>query len=64
MITEKVNNIPTNKKTKVTSIRLSGLSKQIAAGKKFTLKATVLPKNVSNKKLIWKSSNTKVATVT
>lgn len=53
-----------SKKVKVTSIRLSGLSKQIAAGKKLTLKATVLPKNVSNKKLIWKSSNTKVATVT
>ena len=52
------------KKVKVTSIRLSGLSKQIAAGKKLTLKAAVLPKNVSNKKLIWKSSNTKVATVT
>lgn len=53
-----------SKKVKVTSIRLSGLSKQIAAGKKLTLKATVLPKNVSNKKLLWKSSNTKVATVT
>ena len=53
-----------SKKVKVTSIRLSGLSKQIAAGKKLTLKATVLPNNASNKKLIWKSSNPKVATVT
>ena len=53
-----------SKKVKVTSIRLSGLSKQIAAGKKLTLKATVLPNNASNKKLIWKSSNSKVATVT
>ena len=53
-----------SKKVKVTSIRLSGLSKQIAAGKKLTLKATVLPKTASNKKLLWKSSNTKVATVT
>ena len=52
------------KKVKVTSIRLSGLSKQIAAGKKLTLKVTVLPKTASNKKLLWKSSNTKVATVT
>lgn len=48
----------------VSSIRLSGTSKQIAAGKKLTLKATVLPNNASNKKLIWKSSNPKVATVT
>ena len=53
-----------SKKVKVTSIRLSGLSKQIAAGKKLTLKAAVLPKTASNKKLLWKSSNTKVATVT
>ena len=53
-----------SKKVKVTSIRLSGLSKQIAAGKKLTLKATVLPKTASNKKLLWKSSNTKVAIVT
>ena len=53
-----------SKKVKVTSIRLSGLSKQIAAGKKLTLKVTVLPKTASNKKLLWKSSNTKVATVT
>ena len=53
-----------SKKVKVTSIRLSGLSKQIAAGKKLTLKAAVLPKTASNKKLLWKSSHTKVATVT
>ena len=53
-----------SKKVKVTSIRLSGLSKQIAAGKKITLKAAILPKTASNKKLLWKSSNTKVATVT
>ena len=54
----------TSKKVNVTSIRLSGLSKQIAAGKKLTLKATILPKNASNKKLTWRSSNTKIATVT
>ena len=52
------------KKVKARSIRLSGLSKQIAAGKKLTLKATILPKNASNKKLTWRSSNTKIATVT
>ena len=53
-----------NEKVAVSSIRLSGISKQIAAGKKLTLKATVLPDNASNKKLIWKSSNPKIATVT
>lgn len=58
-------NIDTNSNRRlVSSIRLSGISKKIAAGKKLTLKATVLPNNASNKKLIWKSSNPKVATVT
>lgn len=58
-------NIDTNGNRRlVSSIRLSGISKKIAAGKKLTLKATVLPNNASNKKLIWKSSNSKVATVT
>ena len=57
-------NSKANGKIEVSSIRLSGISKQIAAGKKLTLKATVLPDNASNKKLIWKSSNPKVATVT
>lgn len=58
-------NIDTNGNRRlVSSIRLSGISKKIAAGKKLTLKATVLPNNASNKKLIWKSSNPKVATVT
>ena len=46
------------------NIDTNGNSKKIAAGKKLTLKATVLPNNASNKKLIWKSSNSKVATVT
>lgn len=49
---------------KVSAIRLSGLSKQIAAGKKLSLKADVFPSNTSNKNLTWKSSNTKIATVT
>lgn len=62
-ITEKVNNNSSQKKVKVTSIRLSGISKQIAAGKKITLKAAILPTNASNKKLLWKSSNKKYATV-
>ena len=57
-------NSKANGKVEVSSIRLSGISKQIAAGKKLTLKAVVLPDNVSNKNLIWKSSNPKIATVT
>ena len=48
----------------MSAIRLSGLSKQIAAGKKLSLKADVFPSNTSNKNLTWKSSNTKIATVT
>ena len=32
-------------------------------GKTLTLKATVTPKNATNQKLTWKSSNTKVATI-
>lgn len=55
---------PTSNIRLVSSIHLSAISKKIAAGKKLTLKATVLPNNAFNKKLIWKSSNPKVATVT
>ena len=58
-------NTDTNDNMKsVSSIRLFAISKKIAAGRKLTLKAIVLPDNASNKKLIWKSSNPKVATVT
>lgn len=38
-------------------------SNKIATGKKVTLKATVTPSNAYNKGVTWKSSNTKVATV-
>ena len=51
------------KDIKITSLKLTGLSKQIAAGKKLTLKAKILPENASNQKLTWRSSNKKVATV-
>lgn len=45
-------NIDTNGNRRlVSSIRLSGISKKIAAGKKLTLKATVLPNNASNKSI-------------
>ena len=51
------------KKINVSKIRLSGISKKIAAGKKIKLTASIKPSNAVNKKLIWKSSNKKVATV-
>ncbi len=58
-----------NKKTvkesvKVTSIKLTGISKKIARGKKVRLSSTVRPLNAANKNLKWTSSNKKLATVT
>ena len=58
------NTKPVIKTNEVKSIKISGISNQIAQGKKISLKATVLPANADNKKLLWKSSNTKIATVT
>ena len=60
----KVNTDTNDNMKSVSSIRLFAISQKIAAGRKLILKATVLPDNASNKKLIWKSSNPKVATVT
>ena len=48
---------------KVSSIKLNDTSKTLYNGKSTTLKATVFPINATNKRLTWKSSNTKVATV-
>ena len=49
---------------KVSKITItSTTSNKIATGKKVTLKATVTPSNAYNKGVTWKSSNTKVATV-
>ena len=48
---------------KVNKITLSADSKNIAAGKKVTVKAAVKPDNAANKGLSWKSSNNKWATV-
>lgn len=58
------NNTQSNKKIqKVSKITLSGISNKIAAGKKIKLTAKVSPSNAANKKAKWRSSNTKVATV-
>ena len=48
---------------KVKKIKITGMSKKIAAGKKITLKAAVSPSNAAIKSVKWKSSNKKVATV-
>lgn len=48
---------------KVSSVKVSGISKKLAAGKKVTLNATVAPANATNKAVTWKSSNTKYAMV-
>lgn len=56
--------IVTVENIKVSKITLaSTTSNKIATGKKVTLKATVTPSDAYNKGVTWKSSNTKVATV-
>lgn len=48
---------------KVRSIKLSAVSKKLAAGKKMRLAAVVSPGNASNKNIVYKSSNKKYAVV-
>lgn len=48
---------------KASSLRITGLSNKIAAGKKVQLTVTFAPANTANKGVIWTSSNPKVATV-
>lgn len=50
-------------KVQVSKIKITGTSKEIAAGKKITLKANVTPANATDKSVTWESSNTKYATV-
>jgi len=47
----------------VTRVTLNKTGITLKKGKTYTLKATVSPSNATNKGLSWKSSNTKVATV-
>ncbi|MBP0057983.1 Bacterial Ig-like domain (group 2) [uncultured Eubacterium sp.] len=49
---------------RVKSLSFLGNLQKIAAGCKVSLKVNIIPKEVSDVKLIWKSSNSKVATVT
>ena len=60
--TNKSNDI-SNRQIKVSSIQIAGISKQIAQGRKVALKATVYPNTATNKRIVWTSSNPKVATV-
>ena len=55
--------IEKNTPVKVQRIKISGISKKIAAGKKIRLEASVQPSNAKNKNVTWKSSNTKIAKV-
>lgn len=52
-----------DKNIKVNKIKLSGISKKIAAGKKIRLTAQITPSNAINQEVTWKSSNKKFATV-
>lgn len=53
----------TVKPIKVSKVTLNMSSLKLGYGKTYTFKATVSPSNATNKKLVWKSSNTKVVTV-
>lgn len=55
--------IPSPMPVPVSGIRISGISHNIAAGKKIALKAEISPANAQDTRLIWSSSNPKVATV-
>ena len=50
--------------TPVTKVKLNKTKANLNIGKTLTLKTTLSPKKPSNKGIIWKSSNAKIATVT
>ena len=58
-----VNGEGVNEEVKVSRIRLNAPSKKVAAGKKVKLTAVITPSSASNKALIWRSGNSKIATV-
>ena len=57
------NNDNTGKINKVTGITLDQTAVTLGRGKKLTLQAVILPSYASNKNVVWKSADTKVATV-
>lgn len=54
---------PVSEKVMVSSIKINASAKRIYKGNRYQLKASALPSNASNKKIVWKSSNPKVASV-
>ena len=54
---------PAKPAVKVKSVKLSAKNIYLQFGKKITVGASITPKNATNKKIKWKSSNTKIATV-
>ena len=50
--------------TPVIKVKLNKTKANLNVGKSLTLKTTLSPKKPSNKGIIWKSSNTKIATIT
>ena len=50
-------------KSKVNFINITGVPDTIKVGGSFKLSTTIYPSNATNKKVTWKSSNTKYATV-
>ncbi len=57
------NNDNTGKINKVTGITLDQTAVTLGRGKKLTLQTVILPSYASNKNVVWKSADTKVATV-
>lgn len=53
----------TVKKCPVKSVSLNKTSASLYVGSSLILKATVSPSNATNKKVVWKSANTQIATV-
>lgn len=61
--TKAVTTTPKPKTVRPTSIKLSGSKKTLGVKETYTVKTTVYPKNATNKKVTYVSSNKKVATV-
>lgn len=54
---------PAPQDTKVNQITVTGISHNIAEGKKVQLSANILPENATDQNVVWSTSNPKVSTV-